>query len=168
MAAAGGRIGEPAEGPRERVPAWTRWFVWLFLGAFVVCGVAGIEAWPLTGFRLFSHLRSEHQTAWRAYVVGPDGRERPVLFSRLGEAYRGFGLVMKTYPSLTPSARGRVCEAWTRAVARGSNPPELRVYRIDRDLTPRAGGHPAKPAVRTLRYECPGPSSRGGGGDAAS
>src|SRR5206468_2883631 len=50
-------------GPRgdvpDAVPRWAKWFVSLFLTAFVVCGVVGIEAWPLTGWRLFSHVRTE-------------------------------------------------------------------------------------------------------------
>jgi hypothetical protein len=53
----------------EGTPRWAAWFVGLFLSAFVICAVGGIEAWPLTGWRLFSHLRYEHQTSWRAAGV---------------------------------------------------------------------------------------------------
>jgi hypothetical protein len=38
-------------------PAWTRRFVAVFLAAFVVCGIFGLEAWPLTGWRLFADAR---------------------------------------------------------------------------------------------------------------
>jgi hypothetical protein len=33
----------------ERVPVRARVFVAAFLSAFLVCGLFGIEAWPLTG-----------------------------------------------------------------------------------------------------------------------
>ena len=49
---------QPADGP-ERVQPWARPFVTTLLGAFVLCGLFGIEAWPLSGFRLFSAPRSD-------------------------------------------------------------------------------------------------------------
>jgi hypothetical protein len=143
----------------ERVPRWTRWFVWSFLGAFIACGVAGIEAWPLTGWRLFSHLRHEHAVSWQAVAVDGRGRETPVVFGRLPFAYRGASLILKTFQSLAPADREAVCEAWEDALrARGAPAGAIRVYRIDRDLFPRNGPRPANPSVRTLRFTCAGGS----------
>lgn len=58
-----------------------RWFVRTFLLIFVVCGMARIEAWPLTGWRLFSHVRKPVQTSWRAVVVAPSGSEHGMAFA---------------------------------------------------------------------------------------
>ena len=57
----------------ERPPRGIRVFVWIFLAAFMICGAAGIEAWPLTGFRLFSHLRTSARP-------GPGSLRTPPLF----------------------------------------------------------------------------------------
>ena len=50
---AGRGTPDPAPAPR-----WARWFVGVFLGLFLLCGVAGFEAWPLTGWRLSPVLAS--------------------------------------------------------------------------------------------------------------
>src|ERR671930_995812 len=97
----------------ERPPRWARWFVWTFLTAFVVCGTVGIEAWPLSGFRLFSHLRSPHQTTWQAYAVA-GGRESRVPFNRLPAGDRGFTLLMKTFGSLSRERQLATCRTWAR------------------------------------------------------
>jgi hypothetical protein len=139
----------------DRAPAWARWFVGAFLLAFVVCGLTGIEAWPLTGWRLFSHVRTEHQTTWRAAAVDAAGGERGVAFAGLPVAYKGFTLIMSRFDELSVARREETCRAWARAVGRsGQDIESLRLYRLDRDLVPRRAGRPATPAGQTLAYEC--------------
>jgi hypothetical protein len=104
--------------PSGRVRA----FVALFLVAFVVCGLAGIEAWPLTGWRLFSQLRTNHQVTWRAAAVA-GGDETSIRFADLPRAYRNFPLVMGTFASLDPDERASACRAWLRAARRELPPP---------------------------------------------
>jgi hypothetical protein len=137
------------------VPRRTRWFVWAFLVAFVVCGLAGIEAWPLTGFRLFSHLRHVEAITWERTVIGPDGRERPITFARLPDGYRSFVLVVKTFPSKTKSEQDDMCRDWVTGL-RGMDPAVtgMRVYRLDQSLLPRDGDRPAAPPARTLLFTC--------------
>jgi hypothetical protein len=139
----------------HRAPRWARLFVWSFLAAFTVCGAVGIEAWPLTGFRLFSHLRHEHQTEWLAFAVAPDGHEAWLPLSRFPGGYNGFPLVMKSFASRGPRERARMCRAWTVAASalRGKT-MAIRIYAIDRHLEPRHGRHPAAPPIRTLAYTC--------------
>ncbi|HKZ75754.1 MAG TPA: hypothetical protein VJ259_03740 [Actinomycetota bacterium] len=62
---------------REDVPLRIRAVVAVFLSAFLVCGLAGVEAWPLSGFRLFSHLRTDRPEGW------PPGR-------RAARSHRGW------------------------------------------------------------------------------
>ena len=139
----------------DRPPRLIRWFVWLFLTAFVVCGLAGIEAWPLTGFRLFSHLRYEHQTTWQAYTVA-GGEERRAAFAKLPPGVRGFTLIMRAFGSLSLPRQAETCSEWARAIRTGGAAPfdSLRIYRIDWDLVPRANGRPARAPSRALIYEC--------------
>ena len=42
----------------ERPGTATRLAIYLFLALLVVCAVRGIEWWPLTGWKLFSHVRT--------------------------------------------------------------------------------------------------------------
>ena len=136
----------------DRPPRWARLFVGAFLGMFVVAGLFGIEAWPFTGWRLFSHVRTEDQIAWQATAVDPAGVEHPIRFAQLGPAFANFTLVMKSFDSLTARQREATCSAWSRAVAGRT----VRIYRVDRHLWPRQDGRPARPPARTLLYACDG------------
>jgi len=134
----------------ERPPGWARWFVRGFLIVFVVCGLVGIEAWPFTGFRLFSHLRTQHRTTWQAFSLDAEGRENVLSFAQLPSGYRGFVLIMQRYPDISPTDRDGMCRAWAEAAGTS----QVRVYRLDEDVLPRAGSRPASPTSRTLLFTC--------------
>jgi hypothetical protein len=138
------------EGSNGRPPAWARWYVGLFLAAFIVCGAAGIEAWPLTGFRLFSHARSPHQHTWQAFSSDTAGRETHLAFAKLPAGHGGFTLVMSRFDTLPPPEQRAICRAW----ASGANAAMVLIYRVDWDLLPRRNGRPAGRPVRTLVYRC--------------
>jgi hypothetical protein len=137
--------------PIERAPRWARWFVWTFL----VCGVVGIEAWPLTGFRLFSHLRHERQTEWQAFAVRSDGREVRLRLSRFAGGFNGFPLVMKGFAARTPREREAMCSAWMLAASRLRGPSvAIRIYAVERRLEPRHGRRAGTAPGRSLAYTC--------------
>jgi len=141
--------------PTEHVPRAVRWFVRAFLVAFLVCGVVGIEAWPLTGFRLFSHLRHATETSSVAVTVGADGGETPLWFTDLPRAYQGFNPVMASFRALPARSQLATCRAWlaeARHVRTGVT--ALRIYSLRRPALPRRGDHPATPPTRTLIYAC--------------
>jgi hypothetical protein len=145
--------------PSEAVPRWARWFVGVFLAAFLLCGFAGIEAWPLTGWRLFSHVRTPHQTTWQAWSVDEAGHEQRVAFSRLPVAFKSFTLIMSTFDMLSPEKRVRTCQAWADAARRGGESlQELRIYRLDWQLVPRRDGRPADPPTHVLVFGCHAPA----------
>src|SRR5919201_4920819 len=141
---------------RPAVPAWTRWYVATFLTLFVVCGVAGIEAWPLTGWRLFADARRPVQVAWQAVKVDADGRETPVPFRDLPVGFHGNVQVLKGFAGLGAARQAAVCRAWADAVrARGGQVAAVRIYRTVTDVSRRVGDRGAPPA-RELRWTCPG------------
>jgi hypothetical protein len=146
---------ETARPTIERAPRWARWFVWSFLAMFAICGVVGIEAWPFTGFRLFSHLRHERQIDWQAFAVHPDGREAWLPLSRFPGGYNGLPLVMKGFASRSPRERAEMCRAWSDAAhgLRGET-VAIRIYEIDRRLEPRSGRRPMIAPKRTLVQTC--------------
>lgn len=139
----------------EAVPASARWFVRVFLAAFVLSAVLRLELWPMTGFLLFSHVRTATETLWAADAVGPAGRESPVWFTELPRAYQGFPFVMQGFSRLSPRNQHATCAAWLAAVRRVRGPVvALRIYRVSRRALPRAGETPNRPTSRRLVYAC--------------
>lgn len=134
----------------------TRRFVLAFLAAFAICGLAGVEAWPLTGWRLFSHLRHARQESWHATVIDAAGAESPVPFGALGAPYRGNVQVLIGFPRIPRERRLAVCGAWLDALEGrpGPAPREIRIYRLARDVSDRLGDRGAPPYRRTLRFTC--------------
>ncbi len=138
----------------EPVARWARRFVWAYLAVFVIAGLFGLEAWPLTGWRLFADARTARQLSWEAVTVDGAGRERPIPFASLPVRYQGNVQVLKGYPDLPPAEQAAVCDAWADAVrARGGDVREVRIYRLETDVSRRAGKRAAPPR-RTLRYTC--------------
>jgi hypothetical protein len=126
----------------------------VFLAAFVVCGTFGLEAWPLTGWRLFADARQPVQAAWQAVTVDVAGRETPVPFGDLPAGFHGNVQVLKGFAGLPAGEQAAVCRAWADAVRdRGGQVEAVRVYRTVTDLSRRVGERGAPPA-RELRWTC--------------
>ena len=144
----------PSPGTQERAPRWAHWFVGAFLALFVVCGVAGLEAWPLTGWRLFADARQARQPGFQAVTVDRAGRETPIPFRDLPAGYRGDVQVLKGFAGLPSARQAAVCQAWATAVrARGGEVAQLRIYQTVTDVSQREGDRGAPPA-RSLRFTC--------------
>lgn len=133
----------------------TRAFVGLLLVGVVACGLTGVEAWPLTGWKLFSEVRHETQVGWSARRIDDAGREEPIDFAVLGRGYTGSLQVMGRFPEMTVSGRDEVCRTWLRAL-RGRTDESgsavgVRVYR-----TVSALGDDNRPFVSGYRliHEC--------------
>jgi hypothetical protein len=139
----------------DRPQPWARPFVAVLMVAFLTCGVSGIEAWPLSGFRLFSAPRSPVSTGWRLVAVTPAGAEEPVNVSRLGTAYRGFGFVARGFEDLSPAERSAVCLAWLRAaLSIGVEAATLRLVKVEQPLVPRGADGPRPQPRRTVVSTC--------------
>jgi hypothetical protein len=138
----------------ERPPIALRLFVAAFLSAFILCGFVGIEAWPLTGWRLFSHLRTSTLVTWEASTIDPAGHARPLRFRELPRAYRNFTLVMKTFADQPPARQAAACADWAGAARAIGRPVEaVRLYRLTWDLSQREGER-AQLVSRRLVYSC--------------
>lgn len=134
---------------------WAQPFVALLLAAFVVCGLFGIEAWPFSGFRLFSAPRPPAWSSYHGVVVGLDGRTSRLRVSSLPAAYRGFGLAAARLTSQPRPKQLAVCRAYADAVGSAGLPVgELRIYRVAHVVLPREGGRPTTPVTRTLVARC--------------
>jgi hypothetical protein len=131
-----------------------RGFVAVFLSAFLLCGLLGLELWPLTGWRLFSELRTDRQVTWRATVVAA-GEETQIAFAELPRAYRNFPLVMRTFADMPAGRQAATCRAWLDAARReDADATEVRIYRVDWYLSHRHGSRDGPPPRSTLLRAC--------------
>jgi hypothetical protein len=139
----------------ERPQPWARPFVAILLAAIVTCGLLGIEAWPLSGFRLFSAPRSSLSTGWRLVAITTDGEQVSVNVSRFGAAYRGFGFVARSFDDLTASERAALCGVWRRAtLSIGIDAAGLMLVRVEQQLEPRDRNGPLTDPHRTVEATC--------------
>jgi hypothetical protein len=105
-AAADTAAGEPDEAPRS-----ARVLVAILFVLLLVPGLIGFDAWPLTGWRLFSLSRGPEQTRWVIEAVAEDGSHRVVSLEELPLRYRHAEWPMSELPGASDARRTTVCEA---------------------------------------------------------
>jgi len=132
------------------VSARTRRAVHVFLLLFALTGLAHLELFPFSGFRLFSELRSDERVSWQIFAVDADGEESPIRLSELPVAYRNSTKLLPGFADRPAGERDAICDAWAGpARAAGREVVEVRVYEIVR------GVHPdAPPPERRLAHTC--------------
>lgn len=109
---------------------WVKAFIGVVLVLLVAPGLADVEAWPMTAWRLFSLSRGERQTEWVIDAVTADGTVRPVSLEELPLRYRHAAWPMAELPGSGQREREDVCQALL-AATRDVFPDvvELRIVR---------------------------------------
>lgn len=100
----------------DRAPRSARVLVAVLLVLLLVPGVIGFDAWPLTGWRLFSVDRDEDQTRWVLRATDATGDTRTVSLEELPLRYRHAEWPMSQLPGASGSRRDDVCTALFEAV----------------------------------------------------
>ena len=124
--AAGDAVAEPDEAPRS-----ARVLVAILFVLLLVPGLIGFDAWPLTGWRLFSLSRGPEQTRWVIEAVDGAGSHRVVSLEELPLRYRHAEWPMSELPGASDARRDAVCEALLTPVLRLL--PDTRELIIARD-----------------------------------
>jgi hypothetical protein len=138
------------EGPP--VSARTRRLLHLFLLVFAITGVAHLELFPFSGFRLFSELRPAERQSWQLRAVDEAGDEIPIRLGELPLGYRNSSIRLRAFDDLTAAERDDICDAWAEPLRdSGTVVTRVRVYAVVQGVRPDAG-----PPVRRLAYECGG------------
>ena len=132
----------------ERVGKGTKRFVVAFLAVFVVCGLGSVELWPLTGWRLYSALRTEERSSWQLRAVDADGDEQPIVLGDLPLGYRNTTSILDEFPSLTADERDEVCDAWAAALDDSERVVGVHVYRVRKTVVD------GSVVDRRLEYTC--------------
>ena len=116
--------GEVEEVPAS-VSARTRRAVHLFLLVFALTGLAHLEVFPFSGFRLFSELRSDERVSWQLRAVDAAGEESPIRLSDLPVGYRNSTKLLPGFADLPARRAGR----HLRRVGRTGAAPRVRRWR---------------------------------------
>ncbi|MGH9228173.1 MAG: hypothetical protein ACRD07_05460 [Acidimicrobiales bacterium] len=130
----------PTDVDPDAVPRSARWLVGALFVLLLLPGVVGFDAWPLTGWRLFSLARDETQTLWVLEAVDADGSSRLVDLEELPLRYRHAAWPMADLPGASTERRQAVCEALRGAVVDVEpGTTELRIARDRARLEERGG-----------------------------
>ena len=123
-----------------QVPRSARWFVGFLFVLLLVPGVIGFDAWPLTGWRLFSLSRDESQNRWIVQAVDARGDVSTVSLEELPLGYRHAEWPMADLPGASERQRQRVCQALADEVGRvRPGTTEVRVAKDAQTLVERDG-----------------------------
>jgi hypothetical protein len=98
------------------VPRSAKWLVGVLFALLLVPGIIGFEAWPLTGWRLFSASRDAAQTKWVVQAVDAAGAVSTVSLEELPLGYRNAEWPMAELPGASEQHRQDVCRALADAV----------------------------------------------------
>ena len=112
----------------------------MLFALLLVPGVVGFDAWPLTGWRLFSVSRDADQTRWVIRATDEDGDTRTVSLEDLPLRYRHAEWPMSELPGASAERRRAVCEALFEPVAAVEpSTVELTIARDHARLVERGG-----------------------------
>jgi hypothetical protein len=128
----------PTDVEQDAAPRSARWLVGALFVLLLVPGLIGFDAWPLTGWRLFSLARDDTQTLWVLHAVDEDGSSRLVDVEELPLRYRHAEWPMADLPGASTERRQAVCEALLGAVVDVEPATvELRIARDEAQLQER-------------------------------
>ena len=129
--------------------------VLLALALLLVAGVATVEAWPFTGWRLYSNTKGPTAGGYFAYWVGNDGAEHKVNYDDLPYSYRRAPYVLDKFPRSDAATREEVCDALVHGERNnGRDVASIRVYWEVRRVVPVNGERHTKLLERALSYTC--------------
>jgi hypothetical protein len=139
----------------DRVPRFARPFVIVFIVAIIASAVCVWEPWPLTSFRLFSHVRTDQQIAWRATTVDAAGTELAYPLDDVGDGLRNFGFRMAEFVGADTARRQQICDTWLDEAPEtvGRQPVEIRLYERTWLLSDRDDDG-ARPGSEQLEFVC--------------
>ena len=144
--------------PRRSRPgptALVRAIVVLVLTMLLVAGIATIEFWPFTGWRLYSNTKGPTSGSYFAYRVDRTGEEHVVDYHDLPYAYARAPYILDKFPRLDGEKRDALCSALAQGEREEGRPvAAIRVYWERRRVVPVDGERRTKLFERELYATC--------------
>ncbi len=126
----------------------------------LVPGLVGFDAWPLTGWRLFSLARTDRQTRWVVETVDGQGTASPFSLEQLPMRYRNAEWPLSSFAHISQHRREAECQALLAAVrVDHEDVPRLEIVRDDQTVVHRAGRWVVV-HDRTVLHTCASPVAR--------
>ena len=134
--------------------------VLLTLAMLFIAGTFTIEAWPFTGWRLYSNTKGPTAGSFIAYRVGPNHGEHLVDYHDLPYAFQRTPYVLNKFPSSSANEREDACDGIAQGEREAGRPvAAIRIYWEVRRVVPVNGERHTKLIERELRYRCARDSS---------
>jgi len=134
----------------QTVSSRTRHLVHAFLLVFAITGLAHLELYPFSGFRLFAEVRGDVRTSWQLYAVDAEDHEIPLVLEELPLGYRQSWRLIPHLDERPRAERDAICDAWTVPLREeGHDIAKVRVFRTVASVRPDG-----PPPERTFRFEC--------------
>ena len=149
-----GRRGGPATPAAAPVPSRrVRLGVGSLLVVLLVGGLAGVEAWPVSGFRLFSVPRTAEDVGDQVVLVDRDGHERPLRHDDMPTGAAMSTRDIADFDEWDTPAQAERCAVWADiGRSLGVDVVAVRVDEVHSLKRPDA-----PPPTRSVLAECPVP-----------
>lgn len=130
-------------------------FIAAFLGLFLLGGLVGIEAWPITGWKLYSEIRHGERLDWQVLGVDGQGVEVAIPPDAFPPGYPGVNYFLRRFDWQSDAERRSACRALGEAArAREIYVARMRLYRVLSAVRPGTHGSATAPPQRVRSYEC--------------
>ena len=115
----------------HRVSRSARLAVYAMLAAVLGCGLFEVEAWPLTGWKLFSEIRTDESFSWQIIGADGNGTEQRLGRTQLGDVQVLAQRTLDHWFDLGSADREAVCQVLlSAALADDADVVEVRLYRV--------------------------------------
>ena len=118
-------------------------------------GLIGVEAWPLTGWKMYARVRHGDFWGWQVRAVGLDGSERSVDLRNTPAAYHGVTHFLSNFEGLSAERRQAACLALgSVARAQYTGVAGVAVDHVLGRIPVDPGGAPSPSSRRIRVHQC--------------
>jgi hypothetical protein len=115
----------------------------------------GVEAWPLTGWKMYARLRHGDFWGWQVRAIAADGSDRHVDLRYGPAAYHGVTHFLSDFEGLSDERRQAACLALGQvARTQYGDVTEVIIDHVRGRIPVDPGEPPAPPSERARVHQC--------------
>lgn len=136
------------------VPKVARPFIYALLSLIALSAIFEWEPWPVSSFRLFSHVRHAEQTSWEV-TAASKGESVPFYPDSMSHGLKNFSFRMYEFEHGEKPRQDELCKVWLSFAPEVDGRPadRLLIWKRSWDLSERSGDR-ALPGQTELNYVC--------------